>query len=224
MTLAPGLLDSPLSRCPTPLFAGSHGFDISGPSRWPLAHCVAEEYLPALQRVRDELQGSLEGVPGAAVEDNRFSVTVHFRNVRQEDVAAVDAAVDTALAHAGRSIAKRRGKMVIELRPAVEWHKGKAVRWLLSALGLEGEEDVVPVYVGDDVTDEDAFRELRGRAGPPPVTVLVAEDPQARSSDAEFWVPSSAHVRALLQRIADEAPACASPALSMDTTTAVEAV
>lgn len=216
-----GLLDS--LACASSLFAGSHGFDISGPARWPLSHCVAEQYLPALQRVREELQSALVDVAGAAVEDNRFSVTVHFRNVRAEDVAEVDAAVDAALAHAGPSIAKRRGKMVIELRPAVEWHKGKAVRWLLTALGLDGEEDVVPIYVGDDITDEDAFRALRARTGPAPVTVLVAEDPQERSSAAEFWVPSPSHVRALLQRIADEGPACAAPALRM-TDTPAEAV
>jgi trehalose-phosphatase len=50
--------------------------------------------------------------------------------------------------------------MVYDLQPDIDWHKGKAVATLLSSLGLDG-DDVLPIYIGDDVTDEDAFRELR---------------------------------------------------------------
>ena len=56
---------------------------------------------------------------------------------------------------------KGLGKKVFELRPASEWHKGKAVVWLLEALGLAG-SDALPVYLGDDVTDEDAFGAVAG--------------------------------------------------------------
>jgi trehalose-phosphatase len=71
------------------------------------------------------------------------------------------------------TLKKTRGKKVLELRPAVEWDKGQAVLWLLRALGLEGEE-IVPIYVGDDTTDEDAFRALHDRG----LTALVARTPR----------------------------------------------
>jgi trehalose 6-phosphate phosphatase len=45
---------------------------------------------------------------------------------------------------------------VIEIRPAIDWHKGKAVEFLKSQLG-SGSDDF-SIYVGDDVTDEDAFK------------------------------------------------------------------
>jgi trehalose-phosphatase len=47
---------------------------------------------------------------------------------------------------------------VFEVRPVIDWNKGKAVEFLLESLGLNENEDVLPIYVGDDKTDEDAFK------------------------------------------------------------------
>ena len=47
---------------------------------------------------------------------------------------------------------------VLEVRPVIDWNKGKAVEFLLESLGLGNSEDVIPIYVGDDQTDEDAFK------------------------------------------------------------------
>jgi trehalose 6-phosphate phosphatase len=57
---------------------------------------------------------------------------------------------------------KAYGKKIFELQPQMDWHKGKALFSLLGTLKLDG-ADVLPFYIGDDVTDEDAFRALKGR-------------------------------------------------------------
>ena len=86
------------------------------------------------------------------------------------------------------------GKKVFELRPNMDWDKGKAVLWLLDALGLDTAE-VVPIYIGDDVTDRDAFDALRGRG----LSLLVAEEPQATSADYRLY--DVAEVRRFLNEL-----------------------
>ena len=51
------------------------------------------------------------------------------------------------------------GKMVYEVQPKIDWDKGKAVLYLLEALGFDS-DDVAPMYLGDDITDEHAFEAL----------------------------------------------------------------
>ncbi|CAL5369133.1 unnamed protein product [Camellia sinensis] len=53
--------------------------------------------------------------------------------------------------------------MVFEIRPTIKWDKGKALEFLLESLGYANCSDVFPVYIGDDRTDENAFKVLRDR-------------------------------------------------------------
>lgn len=52
---------------------------------------------------------------------------------------------------------------MLELRPKVDWNKGSAVNWILDALDLGARDDVFPIYLGDDITDEDAFVAMESR-------------------------------------------------------------
>jgi trehalose-phosphatase len=151
-------------------YAGSHGFDVQGPGNLRMQHEEARERLPELDAAEEELRGRLESRNGVRVERKGFAVAVHYREADEDDVETVEAAVDDALGrHAG--LRKKGGKKIFELQPDVPWDKGRAVRWLLEQLELTG-PDVLPVYVGDDETDEDAFEALSGdgvgiRVGPP---------------------------------------------------------
>jgi trehalose 6-phosphate phosphatase len=89
------------------------------------------------------------------------------------------------------------GKMVYEVQPKLDWHKGAAVRYLLDALELSG-DDVVPLYLGDDVTDEDAFRALSGLG----VAIYVGDqDELGRGTAADFVLDSPEQVRQLLDTL-----------------------
>ena len=90
---------------------------------------------------------------------------------------------------------KGLGKKVFELRPASEWHKGKAVVWLLEALGLAG-TDALPVYLGDDVTDEDAF----GAVADCGLGILVAEE--SRVTAAGYRLTDTTEVQVFLHKLA----------------------
>ncbi|MDD5557736.1 MAG: trehalose-phosphatase [bacterium] len=153
------------------VYAGSHGFDVVGPEGLHVAHQVGTEFLPVLDEAEGELLRELGSIPGVLVERKRFAIAVHYRLVAQEKVESIEEAVDRV--SAGRpELRKARGKKIFELQPAIDWHKGKAVLSLLGALRMDG-TDVLPIYMGDDVTDEDAFRALRGRG----IGIVVWDEP-----------------------------------------------
>jgi trehalose-phosphatase len=151
-------------------YAGSHGFDVRGPGGLRMQHEEARDRLPELDAAEQELRDRLEPIDGVRVERKGFAVAVHYREADESEVETVEAAVDDAIdAHDG--LRKRGGKKIFEIQPDVPWDKGRAVRWLLEQLDLTG-PDALPVYVGDDETDEDAFAALSGdgvgiRVGPP---------------------------------------------------------
>ena len=139
-------------------YAGSHGFDVVLPDG--SAHQRGTEFLPALEAAERDLRARLASVPGAQIEAKTFAIAVHVRRVREELVPDVEAAV-AGVAAADPRLRRTGGKKVFEIRPAVAWDKGKALLWLLDVLELG--PGVLPVYVGDDETDEDAFRAVRDR-------------------------------------------------------------
>ena len=152
------------------VYAGSHGFDIAGPRG--LRRQLATEFLPKLDMAEKELHEALDGISGARLERKRFSIAAHYRNVSENDVAKVQRAVATVAARQ-RELRRIDGKKVYELLPDIDWDKGKAVLWLLETPGLK-EGNVRPIYIGDDRTDEDAFRALEQRG----IGILVSEQLQ----------------------------------------------
>jgi trehalose-phosphatase len=136
-------------------YAGSHGFDAAGPDGMRMQQEQAQHHLPELDEAEGELRDLVAQVDGAWIERKRFAIAVHYRETAEDDVATVEAAVDRVL-DARPRLRKKGGKKIFELQPDVPWDKGRAVRWLLEQLDL-ATPDVLPVYIGDDVTDEDAF-------------------------------------------------------------------
>ena len=140
------------------VYAGSHGFDIAGPKGLEIHHEVGIQFRPTLDQAETELREKLAGVSGAIIERKKFSVAVHYRLVIPEEIPQIVKVVDSTLAN-HPDLRKTEGKKVFDLRPQIEWDKGKAILWLIEALHLD-EQDVLPLYIGDDLTDEDAFRAL----------------------------------------------------------------
>jgi len=183
-------------------YAGSHGFDVLGSDG--SARQRGREFLPDLDAAARELEPRLAAIPGARVERKTFAIAVHFRQVEAERIAEVDAGV-TEIAAAHPRLRRTGGKKVFELRPDIDWDKGTAVRWLLEVLGLEGTEHV-PIYVGDDETDEDAFRAVREHG----VGVVVRGEGDDRETAARFALRDTEETRAFLELVAGIAEGSAS--------------
>ncbi|KAF7115847.1 hypothetical protein RHSIM_RhsimUnG0046800 [Rhododendron simsii] len=159
-------------------YAGSHGMDIVGPVR-PLSNdhlnCIrstdkqgkevnlfqpASKFLPMIEEVFRALVESTKDIKGANVENNKFCVSVHYRNVDEKYWTTIAQCVQKTLEDYPH-LRLTHGRKVFEVRPVLDWDKGKAVEFLLESLGLSNCDDVLPIYVGDDRTDEDAFKVLR---------------------------------------------------------------
>ncbi len=172
-------------------YAGSHGFEIRGPSGWQESLDRGVEALPEIDAAEGELRARLAPVAGSAVERKRFSIAAHYRRVAAADVPRVEAVVDEVLA-GRRGLRKGHGKKVFEVQPEIDWNKGRAVQWLLERLALD-RAGILPVYAGDDITDEDAFRTLAG-AG----LTLVVRGPDDRATAADYALADSDDVRRFL--------------------------
>src|SRR6478609_7602639 len=174
------------------VYAGSHGFDIAGAGG--LRRELGTAYLPVLDTAETELREALDEIPGAQLERKHFSVAAHYRNVNENDAFRVALAMD-AVGARHRELRRMDGKKVYELLPDIDWNKGKAMLWLLETLGLEG-RNALPIYIGDDRTDEDAFRALEQRG----IGILVSE--QSPPSAARYSLKNPAEVEEFLAALA----------------------
>jgi trehalose-phosphatase len=183
------------------IVAGGHGFDIWSPEGGAIEREEGAGSADLLRRVTHTLRDEVATVEGALVEPKKSSVAVHYRLVDERDRPRISELVERVLVAHPEEVKVTPGKMVYEIQPKLEWDKGKAVMYLLRALELD-RDDVLPLYVGDDITDEDAFRALTGRG----IGVLVADpvDPQlaGRRTAAEFIVRDSEEVKHLLDGLA----------------------
>jgi trehalose 6-phosphate phosphatase len=181
--------------------AGSHGFDIWSPQGGGLEREEGTEFAQLLAQITQTLQADLSSVDGALIEPKRSSVAVHYRLVDEGARPQVAAVVDRILSAHPDELKVTPGKMVFEIQPKLDWDKGKAVLYLLDALGLD-RDDVVPLYLGDDITDEDAFRAL-SRTG---IGILVADpdDPEVagRVTAARFVLRDTQEVEDFLGALA----------------------
>lgn len=172
--------------------AGSHGFDVVDPDGTRHQFEQGAAALPALDRAEHLLVPAIEAAPGAWAERKRFAIAVHHRATADADVPSLESAV-AAIADADPALRMTGGKKIFELRPSADWHKGRALRWLVDAAAVP--DDALVVFVGDDVTDEDALDEVRRRG----LGIVVGlED---RPTAAHARLDDTGQVAELLRRI-----------------------
>lgn len=174
--------------------AGAHGFDVRLPDGRlvePMEVRAAEAVIPVLAA---SLREELADVAGVIIEDKRFALAVHYRLAEPADLPRIEAAVRRAAAGTPE-LRQIHNKMVHELRPAVPWDKGRAVVWLMDMLNPE-QEPILPIFIGDDETDRDAFRALKGLG----LSFFVGE--QASAGEVNFILSDTAAVTAFLNGVA----------------------
>ena len=183
------------------IVAGSHGFDIWSPAGGTIQREEGAGFENLLDGVKKRLHEETASIEGALIEPKKTSVAAHFRLVSEEESPIIKEIVDTILAEHPDELKVTPGKMVYEIQPKLDWDKGKAVLYLLEALDLDG-DDVVPMYLGDDITDEHAFEALAGRG----IGIFVgrADDPEVtgRTTAADYVLHTLEEVEQFLNTLA----------------------
>jgi len=174
-------------------YAGSHGLDIAGPG-FSLLEPRAKGAVPLVSKVFEVLSKELKDIQGVLIEDKEISVAVHYRLLKDAAELPGIAKRVRQVVEGHKGLRLMSGKKVFEILPDIPWDKGQAIRWIMDALKISWQESCV-VYIGDDVTDENAFRTLRTRG----TGILVSERP--KGSSAHFWVASPDDVRRLFEKV-----------------------
>lgn len=171
--------------------AGNHGLFVDGP-QYKFAHPALDRVRPAIAKLCHELIFATEGLQGVWIEDKSVSCALHYRQASAADALQAQTLFHQVMRrHADKdSVRVISGKKVLEILPDIDWHKGRAVQWILERIAAL----VFPVYIGDDVTDEDAFEALSHRG----LTIRVGK---SDSSNAGYYIPRQADVEGVLRRI-----------------------
>jgi trehalose 6-phosphate phosphatase len=179
-------------------YAGNHGLEIEGPGLRYISP-LAESARMTIKDLAEQMATELADVDGVIVQDKGMSLSIHYRLVRKEKestVADVVRRLTTPLCEGGK-IKLFTGKKVWEIRPPVDWDKGKAVeaieREIKAMLKIER---LLTIYLGDDNTDEDAFRVVHPPGG---WSIFVGEENQ--TSAAYYFLNSTAEVETFLTRL-----------------------
>jgi alpha,alpha-trehalase len=178
-------------------YAGSHGFEMVAPDGTHHENATAAAAVPVLSHAAGELAAELAPIIGVVVEHKRFAVAVHYRNAAPEAAATVTAAVHRAGSRHGFKVTA--GRKVVELRPNLDWDKGKTLEWITDRIA--GAEPLLPIYIGDDLTDEDAFDSVLHDG----IGIVVRHDEDGdRSTAARLSLSDPAHVREFIERLVDQ--------------------
>jgi trehalose-phosphatase len=161
-------------------------------------HPVAEETKPVMGRLYRDLSRALEPFTGVIMEDKGLTLSIHYRLLDQAKVGQFKDVFNGFMEKAGLAggILVTAGKMVYEIRPAVEWNKGQALRMLVEAGAKPSRPDPLTMFLGDDWTDEDGFKAIRRTGG---VSIFVGERVEDRS--AKYFLKSPGEVAVLLEKL-----------------------
>ena len=185
-----------LVAIPDLVYAGNHGLEMSGLGM-DFIHPEAASFEASLAEVSRLLEDELADVPGVQVDNKRLTLSVHFRNSPGDNAAQVDATVMFTVAsyvQAGQ-MKVTRGKKVVEVRPNLDWGKGQAIGKIRHECG----DNPLPVFFGDDQTDEDGFAVVQDAGG---VAVFIGQTRQATKALHQLESPAEVgQVLELLTRL-----------------------
>lgn len=172
-------------------YGGNHGLDISGPNI-KYTHPKVILAKPIMDIAKRNLRKEIDDIDGAWLEDKKYTLSLHFRSVKKEDIFSVKRIFYKTVSELSdqKPLAVVKGKKVLELVPNVSWDKGSAALWILKELKVK----CLPIYIGDDQTDENAFKALHKKG----TNIRVGK---SKKTLADYYLKGYWEISRLLQQI-----------------------
>lgn len=172
------------------IYAGNHGLEIAFANQ-AFIHPRAANLRPVLERAALDLRERLDTYGGVIVEDKGMTLSVHYRQASPEAIPEIRHAFDEVISAASpEDIRVTQGKMVLEVRPNIQWGKGQAIGKVLETAS----RDTLPIFFGDDLTDEDGFQVVQDANG-----IAVFVGPARQPTRAAYRVDSPREVAETLR-------------------------
>jgi alpha,alpha-trehalase len=166
-------------------YAGSHGHEIEYEDGTTYQHQDSVETLGVLGTAETRLEEELAGIADVTLERKGFAIAVHTRGASESARMSAYRVVEQ-LANTTDGLVMTSGKDVRELRPDNVWNKGTAIAYLIETRYPHRR----PLFIGDDVTDEDGFTAVRDLDGISVIVGLAC----ARETAAEFELQGPSEV------------------------------
>ena len=174
-------------------YAGSHGFELTGPDGTYHQNEEAAVFVPVLERAAAELSQTPGTDSGSAGRAQALCRRGALPRGRRERVGEIVSTTHKLGQRAGLRVTS--GRMLVELRPDLDWDKGTTLAWIRDRIDPSG--SLLPIYIGDDLTDEDAFDAVKFDG----IGIVVGHDEDGdRKTAAHFTLQSPDQVREFLQR------------------------
>lgn len=186
------------------IYVGNHGLEMECPACYcqrqsseatTFIHPIAKEFQPELKKLEQRLREKLAGIDSVIIEDKGLTLSIHYRLAKETAVQKIKNLFFEAIEdrEARDKLQVTEGKKVLEVRPSVDWNKGKTIEWLLEIYGMPGS---LPVFAGDDVADEDGFKVLQRVGG---ISIFIGED--KTSSTANYYLDSPEQLHHWLEKL-----------------------
>lgn len=191
------------------IYAGNHGLEIEGP-KIKFAIPVSPDYRAILKKIKKSLNIKISSISGAFIEDKGLSLSLHYRLTDKKDIPLLKGIFSKVVSpYLGRNksqepqpnlvswdnIRIKSGKMVLEIGPAVKWDKGKVVLWLSAKQkAVLNRKSIIPIYIGDDRTDEDAFKAIKNKG----LSIFVGKP---KHSQSNYYLKNTREVVEFLKQI-----------------------
>jgi trehalose 6-phosphate phosphatase len=172
-------------------YGGNHGLEISGP-RVNYTHPDALSGKHVIEKVCSEIEKGVGRIEGTLIEKKKFGFTLHYRMADKESKALIKNVFYNIISESSdhQAFSVLRGKKVLELVPRIQWDKGKAAIFLLQ----KQKKNYLPIYVGDDITDETAFKALKAQG----VTIRIG---RSQKTEAKYYLKGQWEMLRFLQHI-----------------------